>query len=270
MAEYRAAGLTHIELGWAPPSAGAGLADALLQSGGTFLIHNYFPQPDVPFVLNLASQDADLLRRSRAMAVDALRLTRALRAPFYSVHAGFLAEFDPASLGRTLTHGGVVPRDIAMATFAESLALLADEARVLDVALLIEPNVVDRRNLVDGENRLLLLAEAEEICSLFQRISRPQLGILLDTGHLNVSATTLGFHRMAFVDAVAGWIRAFHVHDNDGSSDQHRPVVAGSWVWEVLRRPAFRALPVVLEAGFDSIESLAAHWQWFLKECNDT
>jgi sugar phosphate isomerase/epimerase len=84
---------------------------------------------------------------------------------------------------------------------------------------------------------------------------------LLDTGHLNVSARTLGFVREEFVEAIGGYVRAFHVHDNDGRSDQHRPVEDDSWVWPVLDQPALAALPAVIEARFDSVTALRAHHQ---------
>jgi sugar phosphate isomerase/epimerase len=270
VAAYHAAGITHVELGWAPRLQAADAASAFRALGGAYLIHNYFPQPDEPFVLNLASQDPIVLGRSREMAAAALRLTAAVGAPFYSVHAGFLAEFRAESLGRALAWDGLVDRATALATFCDSIASLADDAARFGVQLLIEPNVVERRNLVKGENRLLLLADAEEIVATLGRLSRPEVGILLDTGHLNVTATTLRFDRHAFVELVAPWVRGIHVHDNDGTADRHQVPVPGSWVYAVLRRPSFRAVPVVIEAAFDTVDALAAHWRRFSQEMTET
>jgi sugar phosphate isomerase/epimerase len=260
LADYRAHGLHRIEVGWcAPPSSP--VLDALRAGDDdeAVLIHNYFPPPPAPFVLNLASQDDEVRARSLAMAEQALVTTAAVGAPFYSVHAGFAAEFTPEALGGQLDRDRAAPRDKALETFGESIRTLCATAASLDVGLLIEPNVVESRNLVDGENRLLLLAEAAEIDEFMRTIDHTALGLLVDTGHLNVSAHTFGFVREEFVEALGGYIRAFHVHDNDGRVDQHHPVSSDSWVWGVLEQPAFAPLPAVIEARFESAASLQAH-----------
>jgi sugar phosphate isomerase/epimerase len=272
---FAEAQLHSVELGWsARPRSANGVAALVPLLGARreargdarFLVHNYFPQPATPFVLNLASQDAGVLRQSRAMAADAIALSAALGAPYYSVHAGFLAEFDAASLGKSLRHDGVVSREAGMRTFTESVAALADAAAAAGIDLLIEPNVVERRNLVDGRNALLLLAEAGEITAFLSALGKPNVGILLDTGHLNVTATTLGFPRERFIDEVAPFVRGFHVHDNDGSGDQHRACEGGSWVLALLAEPRFRGRPAVIEAGFPDLGALARYHDWFIME----
>lgn len=255
-------GVTRIELGWAPPLAGLRVPEGLGAFAAEWLVHNYFPCPPQPFVLNLASQDPDTLARSREFATEALRLCAALRAPFYSVHCGFLAELDPASLGRPLTYSDLSDYETGYRTFLESLHQLLRVARQVGVRLLLEPNVVSSFNLIDGKNRLLLLAEPDEFRRLFADLSDPALGVLLDLGHLKVTAQTLGFGPDAFVETVASRIGAFHLHDNDGRSDQHRPVSADSWPVDVLRQDRFAELPVVVEAKFDDAKSLAEHCFW--------
>ena len=262
--EFCAAGVPAIELGWAAPPRTSSVGDWLAAVPDTqFLVHNYFPQPSQPFVLNLASADEHVRARSIAMAEDAIRLSGRLNAPFYSVHAGFAAEFRPESLGHALDRHSFVPRAVALKTFRESVTVLATSAQLAAVDLLIEPNVVDRRNLVDGRNALLLLAEAEEIVSFLKVLNHPRVGLLLDTGHLNVSAHTLGFDRGEFVEAVAPWVRGLHIHDNDGSSDQHRALDAGSWVLDMLRDARFAARPMVLESVFASVAEAAEYRVWF-------
>jgi hypothetical protein len=264
--DYRRHGMHRIEVGWCAPPRLPELAVTLAGTADdSVLIHNYFPPPAEPFVLNLAAQDEMLRSRSLTMAADALRLTAQIGAPFYSVHAGFAAEFSPAALGGTLERSAIVPREAALETFADSIEQLATLAESLDVALLIEPNVVEARNLVHGRNRLLLLADAEEITGFIEAIDHAALGLLLDTGHANVTTQTLGRSRDRFIDAVRPHVRALHVHDNDGRTDQHRPVEGDSWVWQVLHQPSLQALPAVIEARFDSLAALASHHSWFLQ-----
>ena len=233
---FRGAGIPAIELGWAPAPRTTDLESWLASLGDTsFLIHNYFPAPTDAFVLNLASADVSVLARSLHMAEANIRLSSRLGSPFYSVHAGFAAEFRPASLGHTLDRGAMVPREAALTTFRQSIELLATKADEAGIDLLIEPNVVDHRNLVEGRNELLLLAESDEIVEFFVRMNHPRLGLLLDVGHLKVTARTLGFDREEFVEAVAPWVRGLHIHENDGNADQHRPLDAKSWALDIVR-----------------------------------
>ena len=97
---FRSAGIPAIELGWAPAPRTTDLVNWLDSLEGTsFLVHNYFPASADTFVLNLASANIDILTRSLNMAKDNIRLSSRLGSPFYSIHAGFAAEFRPSSLG---------------------------------------------------------------------------------------------------------------------------------------------------------------------------
>ena len=259
---YRSHGLNAIELG-----AGVSIdKDSLSQVAGMgcqFLVHNYFPPPSEPFVLNLASGDDSIRKRSLDLISEALALTARLGAPFYSVHAGFIT--DPTSFGTT---SFVFPMpaspdepQFAMDRFTTALEIAVDRAQHLGVQLLVENNVCSHE--LRGK---LLLDTADEFLTLFHILPSPYLGILLDTGHLNVTAHTLDFDRMSFVDEVTPYIRAFHVHDNDGIADTHQPVQPGSWVFDVLRRPEFAGLPIVVEARFETVADLRRHVDWLKTE----
>lgn len=262
LADLTLAGVKAIELGWAPPRIDLRLPDELAALPAHWLVHNYFPPALEPFVLNLASQDAVNLQRSRDFAGAAIRLSAQLGAPFYSVHCGFLAEFEPGSLGRQLNYAEICDYERGYETFLQSLRLLLGAARDAGIRLLVEPNVVAPFNLVAGRNRLLLLVEPPEFTRLRADLPDPRLGILLDLGHLKVSATTLGFAPADFIDAVAPVVGAFHLHDNDGTADQHQPVAPGSWTLEVIRQARFAGRPVVVEAKFESAAAMAKHCFW--------
>ena len=105
-----------------------------------FLVHNYFPPPADPFVLNLASANADIRQRSLDLVSDALALSARLGAPFYSVHAGFIT--DPTSFGTTsfIFPTPAAPDDsrLAMQRFIKSLDVTLERAQQLGVQLLVE------------------------------------------------------------------------------------------------------------------------------------
>ena len=187
------------------------------------------------------------------MVEDCLALSARLGASFYSVHAGWVT--DPIGVGATsliLADADEAEAAAAADRFRRSLEHLIGQAEEYGVDLLLENNVC-----TPALRGKVLLAESSEFAELLAELRSDRLGILLDFGHLRVSARTLGFEPLEFVDELAGDIRAFHAHDNDGSSDTHDPVAEGSWVLDVLRRPEHAGAAVVAEARVRDPDSLA-------------
>jgi sugar phosphate isomerase/epimerase len=245
---YRESGIHGVELGSTTEQLGDGLLDRLCAEGLEYVVHNYFPPPAEAFVLNLASPDEEIRRRSLRLVDEGLELAAALRSPLYSVHAGFVT--DPVGFdGRSFVFAGGGNADRAKERFAGALEAALARAGELGVELLVENNVCT--NELRGS---VLLQTADEFDEL------PGFGILLDTGHLNVSARTLGFDRLDFVERLAPRIRAFHLHDNDGSADAHDPVAPGSWALEAVRRT--EPVAVTVEARFANVEELHRHLDW--------
>jgi sugar phosphate isomerase/epimerase len=239
-----------------------------------FLIHNYFPPSESPFVLNLASTDMSINRRSIDLCRNAIDLAGEVESPFYSVHAGYAFDLKPEMLGDTEAQCQVdpilqIPPEDAYERFVETITKLAVHAQSRGVQLLVENNVITQELALKKGKGILMLTCADEILRFFRDVNSPYVGLLLDTGHLNVSSRTLGFERMSFVDRLAGYIRGIHVHDNDGITDRHLPIESGSWVLDILRREEFSDLPIIIESKFESITDLCGHVDW-LKEILET
>lgn len=228
------AGVRHIELASGTRhGSGDGLGAALKDAGAqgyAFLIHNYFPVPAEPFVLNLASAEPANLERSISHVRNAIDLAALVNSPFYSLHCGFCIDPSPADLGRAL-RGSAIPPDQAMKVFVDCVHELADYAKTRDVDLLLENNVLSPMNA--GKVQLLGVTP-EEIESLFDRIDRPNVGLLLDVGHLKVSAVTLEFDMAAAAARLAPLVRCCHLSDNDGTEDSNQVIAADAWFWEPL------------------------------------
>jgi sugar phosphate isomerase/epimerase len=148
------------------------------------------------------------------------------------------------------------PREAEAAAqrFLDGVGEALDRAEELGVRLLIENNVSTHE--LAGK---LLLMTADEFVALFEAFAGRSLGLLLDTGHLNVTARTYGFDPVSFLDTVAPHVEAFHLHDNDGRGDQHRPAANGSWALDAVTRPEFADATVSVEASFPTVADLAAY-----------
>lgn len=198
-----------------------------------FQIHNYFPPPKIPFVFNLATSDRVLLKRSMEHVRSAMKLSVAVGRPVYSFHAGFRINPKISELGMPLSESILRDYHSAFEQFVDSVLILAEEAKMQGVTLLIENNVLSKVNLERFSENPLLLTTPDEICSFMDRMPG-NVGLLLDLAHLKVSGKSLGFDLVEAHEALRKWIKGYHLSDNDGTEDSNLPISEDSWFWEVI------------------------------------
>lgn len=239
------AGINNIELG---PSQeyDEGIAEFLASiNHAQFIVHNYFPAPRNPFILNLASSNQRIRERSMAQARKSISLCPLLGSELFSVHAGFIT--DPALEGGHLNFGsltGDADYETTFNSFVASIKELLELAVPQGVKVAVENNTC-----LPAWRGHLLLCEAAEFERLLTEVPSPNLGINLDLGHLNVSARTLNFDKYEFIQRVKSKVFAVHVHDNDATDDSHEPLREDSWISRVLVRGNFNEhTPIILEA----------------------
>ena len=63
-------------------------------------VHNYFPPPKIPFVINLASDNKKILNKSISHIKKSILLVKKLGGDTYSFHAGFRLDPNFQSLGK--------------------------------------------------------------------------------------------------------------------------------------------------------------------------
>jgi sugar phosphate isomerase/epimerase len=247
-------GLTHLELSSGCDSFPdlTALVKNLTSSSLTFSVHNYFPPPEVPFVLNLGALDERTLASSRDHVRLCVDLTKTLGGTYYSVHSAFTLNLTPELLGRPQAQSELAgrsrsfDRDAVKATFVESLKLLCAEAAIKGIAIFVENNVVSRLQLRGDRSDLPLMVDADEIESVLTEVAAPNLGLLLDVAHARVSANALGFDAGRLVERLAPHIRLIHISNDDGIEDRNLPVHDESWFWPVIAPLAGR--DIVVEA----------------------
>lgn len=75
---------------------------------------------------------------------------------------------------------------------------------------------------------------APTLVEIIKRADRPNLGICLDTGHLNLGD---GGDQAEFIRTAGPWLRALHIADNEGQTDQHlMPFGRGTVDWAAVTR----------------------------------
>jgi sugar phosphate isomerase/epimerase len=233
-AELLSAGVKNVEL-----SGGAYSATLLsdlkaLTPEVNFQIHNYFPPPEDPFVLNLGSLDTVVGERSIAHVEQALRWCRTLGADRYSFHAGFLLDPKVDELGKRIPSRSLFDRDESIEVFVSRVSRLVDIAEEAGVRLMVENNVLSARNAVEFSTNPLLMCEPQE-CLQVLKMLPDSVGLLVDVAHLKVSANSLNFDPSQMFDVCHERITGHHLSDNNGLEDSNKPFDSDAWFWPYLR-----------------------------------
>ncbi|MDA9560991.1 sugar phosphate isomerase/epimerase [Schleiferiaceae bacterium] len=196
--------------------------------------HNYFPDPKIPFVLNLASENDIIRNKSINHCKKGLELAKHSNSGFFAAHAGFCLDPSPNELGHKIEIKGKYHKDKHKALFINSVLDILETAESLDIDFLIENNVIAPFNY-DGVNNPLLCCDYGDIVWLFSKIKHEKLGLLLDTAHLKVSCKTLELNLSDEFKKISPFIKAFHHSDNDGNSDSNLKLTSDYWFWDYIK-----------------------------------
>ena len=192
VAEFIGSGINKIELSSGLPLA-LNIDDFIkLKKTCSFQIHNYFPPPLKPFVLNLASKDSQISSMSISHIETAMLWATQLDRNVYSFHAGFLIDPKVTELGKRIKKRKLLSRQEGLKIFIENIHHLSNKARKLGVELLIENNVFSQNNYLQFKTDPFLMSTPEE-CLFIMENTPDNVNLLVDVAHLKVSATTLKY-----------------------------------------------------------------------------
>lgn len=196
-----------------------------------FNLHNYFPPPEIPFVLNLASENKEVLKKSLEHCKKAIEWSSKLGCKNYGVHAGFLIDPQVNELGKRVKARTLNDREKAKHTFVSSINELAPFAGNHDVNLLIENNVLSLNNYKEFNENPFLCTSKDETLEIFEQLN-DKVSLLLDVAHLKVSSRTLNESAEEYIKGCSHLIKGLHLSDNDGTSDSNEKFKHNSWFWK--------------------------------------
>ena len=205
-----------------------------LASNIDFQIHNYFPPPMDPFVLNLGSLDPQVGQRSVAHVEQALEWCGALGGDRYSFHAGFLLDPKVDELGKRIPSRSLFDRDKCIEVFVSRVTRLAEIAAKAGITLMIENNVLSAKNAQEFSANPLLMCDPQE-CLEMMGLLPGSVKQLIDVAHLKVSANSLKFDPARMFDLCGDRIAGFHLSDNNGLEDSNKPFGEDAWFWPHLK-----------------------------------
>lgn len=197
--------------------------------------HNYFPAPQIPFVLNMGSGNDEIRTKSIVHCIQGIRLSHQVGAPFFSAHAGFCIDPKPAELGQKLARVKSFDKELHWKLFTQSVREVLEKTNDLETGFLLENNVLAKMNLYEDGTSPAFCEEATEMLKVIQEIPDPRLGLLLDTAHLKVSALTLGFDAVEHAKLVLPHTRCVHHSDNEGVYDNNQPFDETYWFLPLMK-----------------------------------
>lgn len=198
-------------------------------------IHNYYPPPKEKFVINLASKNKSIIKKSLNQLKRGITLSKKLNSKFFSFHGGFRIDPQPKKLGKQFGKYEILNKKEAENIFLKNIKILNNFAKKKKVQILIENNVINKKNLkVFGENPLLL-TNPTDILKFFKKTPK-KIGLLLDLGHLKVSAKTEKFNLKSAVKKLHNIIKGYHLSENNSLEDQNKSFGKNVWFLKYLRK----------------------------------
>ena len=140
-----------------------------LSKGAKFEIHNYFPPPEKPFIINLASNEDDIRKLSLNHVFKAIKCCEKLRAKSYSFHAGFLCDFDISEIGKKIKKRPLYEKKRSTDLFLECLNQISKFARDHGVNIMVENNVISKKNLLEFNKNPFLMCDPQETFEIMNR-----------------------------------------------------------------------------------------------------
>jgi len=195
-----------------------------------YLMHNYFPPPEEDFILNLASLNDEIYHKTIDHYEKAISLSKKLCSKKFSFHAGYFIDIIPAEIGRKISFSPLFDKKKAIERFCEGYNFLKNKAE--DIELYIENNIFSYTNFKTFKGQCpFMLTDYRGYEELKSYID---FKLLLDVGHLKVSANSLELDFDMELDKMISISDYIHLSDNDGLNDSNSEIKKDGNVYNIL------------------------------------
>ena len=198
-------------------------------------IHNYFPPPKSKFVINLASRNKKIVKKSLDQLKKSIILSKELNNKYFSFHAGFRFDPKPKQLGKKFKKIFLNDKKKSERIFFKNVIKLNFFAKKNNVKLLIENNVINKKNFKTFKGNPLLLTNPVDIINFYKKLPK-SIGFLLDVGHLKVSSVSENFDLKDGIIKLNKITNGYHLSDNNGLEDQNKNFTMNAWFIKYLKK----------------------------------
>ena len=220
-----------------------------------YVCHAYFPPHKVPFVVNLASCNDKIYWQSIEHYAECVDMLKRIECKVLSIHAGFLIEIEPNEIGSKLSGRIIYDEVEAYDRFCSAYDHISKMCKANGIKLYLENNVLSRENYEEfGFNNYMMMTDYSSIMRMKEQLD---FNLLLDLGHLYVSANTLGLEFGQECDRLSRYIDWIHISENNGICDEHKPLRQNSEILQEFGRVYKENIDVTLETA-GSVEEIKA------------
>lgn len=212
-----------------------------------YACHAYFPPPQTPFVVNLASCNDQIYRQSIEHYENCITMLRHIECTVLSIHAGFLVEIGAHELGNKIQGSILYDENKAYDRFCCAYAKIEKQCRQNGITLLLENNVLSMENYTQFDHHnYLMMTDYNSIMKMREQM---EFNLLLDLAHLHVSSNTLGLSYAKECEKLKEYVKWIHISENKGIVDEHRPLKEKSRILQEFWRLYRPELHVTLESA---------------------
>ena len=149
-------------------------------SGLDISLHNYAIPPAEPFVLNLSSSNKDIFNKSIAHVKRCIYVSSLINSNYYSFHAGFRFDPIPSSLGKKMNSSHLLSFDEAFSNFKKASIEIINYAKIHNIELFIENNVISRDNYETFSENPFLFTGGDQYNDFISTLDEPKTPLLKD------------------------------------------------------------------------------------------
>lgn len=247
---FAEAGIRNIELSGGTkyyPEVEKDLVELKERCDLSYVFHAYFPPPEVDFVINLASCNDEIYKRSIEHYDKAIEMMKRVGSQVLSIHAGFLVEIAVGEIGKKLKNRIIYDEAKAYDRFCQAYKNLEKKCMENGITLYLENNVLNGENYKEfSYHNYMMMTDYQSIMKMKEQI---EFNLLLDLGHLHVSSKTLELNYSEECDAVRRWVRWIHLSENNGIFDEHKPLKEQSEILKEFYKLDNQGINITLETA---------------------
>lgn len=210
-----------------------------------YACHAYFPPPQIPFVVNLASCSDQIYKQSIMHYVQCIEMLKHINCKVLSIHAGFLIEIGLNEVGQKLNNRITYDEDSAYDRFCTAYEYISKLCYQNNIDLYLENNVLNAENYKEFDyHNYMMMTDYDSIIMMRKQLD---FNLLLDLGHLYVSSKTLGISFMQECSLLKEYVRWIHISENNGVFDEHQPLKENSEIFTELSKLYNTEVNITLE-----------------------
>jgi len=220
-----------------------------------FIVHNYFLRSKKDIIVNIASQNNDLLELSLKHIFKSIDFCKKINSNLFTFHPGFLTDpfaenqknknYDFQWNDKGLKSVNYKKSFETMINSIEKIIHYSSEKKV-KISIETEGSYFKKDHL--------LLQCPEEFESFIKYFNYNDIKFNVNIGHLNLAAKAHKFNYMSLVNIIEKYINAFELSHNDGLEDQHLPLNREGWYWDIILDKRFLDCYKILECRNTEIE----------------